>query len=57
MFERLGGKQAGVAARGFLCAEVPDRDALREFISRFTHRKLRANAIRQVIFQPSIDGR
>ncbi len=32
VFERLGGAQAGIAARGFLCAENPDRDALREFI-------------------------
>ena len=31
-FERLGGKQAGDAARRYLCGEDPDADALREFI-------------------------
>ncbi len=31
-FERLGGKQAGDAARRYLCGEDPDADALRDYI-------------------------
>jgi proline iminopeptidase len=32
VFERLGGKAAGDAARGFLCGDAPDSNALREYI-------------------------
>jgi pimeloyl-ACP methyl ester carboxylesterase len=32
VFERLGGPEAGAAARGYLCGENPDREALREFV-------------------------
>ncbi|HUY25893.1 MAG TPA: alpha/beta hydrolase [Candidatus Binataceae bacterium] len=32
VFERLGGKAAGDAARGFLCSESPTHDQFREFV-------------------------
>ncbi len=51
VFERLGGKEAGDAARGYLCGDNPDRDALREFI------RLCRPLYSRTPYNPEIDAR